>query len=102
MSGNRLALGSATLLAAVLMATPALAGHGHGGGHASGFGNAEKHGEGHPSGSSSWETHGNKHGEVRSLERANDVAGAHGEKGRTGAATHQSEHGHSHGDSGTE
>jgi hypothetical protein len=41
------------------VATPALAGHGHGSGNAFGFGNAEKHGGGHHFGTSG-KPHSNK------------------------------------------
>lgn len=101
MNTNRLALGSAAFLTLLLIATPALAGHGHGGGHAFGFGSMEKRGGEHHFGSLE-DTHGNKHGELRALDRANDVADLHGQKGRTGAAAHQSDHGHAHGDSDNE
>jgi hypothetical protein len=101
MSVNRLALGAAGILMLLGMATPALAGHGHGGGNAFGFGKAKKHGAGHHFGASG-KAHGNKHGQVRGLERANDVAGAHGQRGRTNAAGRQSENGSSHSDSDSE
>jgi hypothetical protein len=77
------------------VAAPALAGHGHGSGNAFGLGNAEKHGVGHHFGTSG-KPHSNKHGELRGLGRANDVAGSHGQQGRSNAAAHQSDHGSSH------
>jgi len=71
-------------------ATPVLAGHGHGGGNAFGFGDTAKHVGGHHSGTTG-KPHSNKHGKDRGLDRANDVAGEHGQQGRANATTHQSD-----------
>lgn len=76
-------------------ATPAFAGHGHGESNALAYGKSEEHGGGKHFGDSG-NTHSNKHGEYRGLERGNEVAGSHGEKGRGNAGVRQSEHG-SHG-----
>jgi hypothetical protein len=95
MSMNRLALAAAGISMLLWVATPALAGHGHGSGNAFASGNAEKHGLGHHFGTSG-KPHSNKHGALRGLDRANDVAGSHGQQGRTNAAAHQSEDGSSH------
>jgi hypothetical protein len=66
----------------------------HGGRHEFGFGRADKHGGGHHYGYSG-NSHGNKHGEYRGFERANEVAGPHGQRGRDNAAFRHSE-GHSY------
>ncbi len=94
MSVNRLALAAAGISMLLGVATPALAGHGHGSGNAFGFGNAEKHGGGHHFGTSG-KPHSNKHGELRGLRRADEAAGPHGQQGRTNAAARQSDKGSS-------
>ncbi len=99
----RLAAGAAGFLMLLSMAAaPALAGHGNGKDNAFGHGksgkhSSAKHGHGHHAGTwgNSDNAHSNKHGEERGLSRANDVAGAHGEKGRNNAAAHHSSHGDS-------
>ncbi len=101
MDVNKLALTAAGVSMLLWVATPVLAGHGHGGGNAFGFGNTEKHGGGHHSGTAG-KPHSNKHGETRGLERANDVAGPHGQQGRANATTHQSNTGSSDSDSDSE
>ncbi len=98
---NRFALAAAGISMLLWLATPAVAGHGHGGGNAFGLGKAEKHGGGHHFGTSG-KPHGNKHGQLRGLGRANEVAGPHGQQGRTNAAAHQSGDDSSHGDSDSE
>ncbi len=101
MNVNRLALAAAGILMLLWVAIPALAGHSDGSGNALGFGNAEKHDVGHHFGTSG-KPHSNKHGQLRGLGRANEVAGRHGRRGRTNAAAHQSDDGHSHRDSDSE
>jgi len=90
MCTNKLVLAAAGISMVLWMATPALAGHGHGGGNAFGIGNSEKHGGGHHFGTTG-KPHSNKHGKDRGLDRANDVAGEHGQQGRANATTHQSD-----------
>jgi len=90
MSANKLALAAAVLSMLLWVAAPVLAGNNHGGGNAFDFGNTEKHGGGHHFGTKG-KPHSNKHGKDRGLDRANDVAGEHGEQGRSNAATHQSD-----------
>jgi hypothetical protein len=90
MCANKLALAAAGVSMLLWAATPALAGHGHGGGNAFGFGDTAKHVGGSHSGAAG-KPHSNKHGKDRGLDRANDVAGEHGQQGRANAATHQSD-----------
>lgn len=112
MKVSKFALAAAGVSMLLWAATPALAGHGHGGGMSFGFGNAEKHGGGNPFGfgkaekhggghhvGNSGNPHGNKHGQLRGLERANEVADSHGQQGRDNAAAHRSEGGSSDGGS---
>ena len=89
MGANKLALAAAGVSMLLWVATPVLAGHGHGGGNAFGFGDA-KHVGGHHFGTAG-KPHSNKHGKDRGLDRANDVAGEHGQHGRANATTHQSD-----------
>ena len=88
MGANKLALLVAAVSTLLWVATPVLAAHGHSKGSAFGIGNTEKHGGGHHFGTTD-KPQSNKHGRDRGLDRANDVAGAHGQQGRTNAATHQ-------------
>lgn len=108
MKSGKLVAVAAGLSMVLWVATPALAGHGNGRGNAFGFGKSEKHGGGHAFGKAEkhggehkygdpLNQHGNKHGQYRGLERANEVAGAHGQEGRNDAAAHQSDSGSSHG-----
>jgi len=90
MSANKLALAAAGVSMLLWVATPVLAGHNHGGGNAFGFGNTERNGGGHHFGTTG-KPHSNKHGKDRGLDRANDVAGEHGQQGRANASTHQSD-----------
>ena len=79
-----------------LAALPALAGHGSNGkghGHGKGATEVEDSGGGHHHGGkghhhSSANSHSNKGGELQGLNRANEVAGPHGEEGRENAASH--------------
>lgn len=111
MRANRFVLVAAGLSMLLWTATPALAGHGHGGGNLFGLGDAEGHGGGHAFGfgrvekhggdrhfGNSDNPHGNKHGQLRGLERPNKVAGEHGKWGRNNAGAHHSEHDSSRGD----
>ena len=59
------------------------------------------HGGAHHFGSSG-DTHGNHTENFAGSSAPNNVAGFHGQRGRAGAAAHQSGHGHSHGDSDSE
>jgi len=90
MGANKLVLAAAGVSMLLWAATPVLAGHGHGGGNAFGFGDTAKHVGGHHSGTAG-KPHGNKHGKDRGLDRANDVAGEHVQQGRAKATTHQSD-----------
>ncbi len=89
MRTNRLVLAAAGVSMLLWMASPVLAGHGHGG-NSFGFGDTEKHGGGHLFGTTG-KPHSNKHGKDRGLDRANDVAGEHGQQGRANATTHKSD-----------
>jgi hypothetical protein len=111
MGVNKLGLAAAGISMLLWIATPVLAAHGHGGGNAFSFGSAEKHGGHHfktdkHSDGHHFETtdnpHSNKHGKDRGLDRANDVAGPHGQQGRANAATHQSNNGSPDSDSDSE
>jgi hypothetical protein len=90
MGANKLVLAAAWVSMLLWAATPVLAGHGHGGGNAFGLGDTAKHVGGHHSGTAG-KPHSNKHGKDRGLDRANDVAGEHGQQGRANATTHQSD-----------
>ena len=72
------------------VATAVLAGHGHGGGNAFGFGDTGKHISGQPS-AIAGKSHGNKHGKDSGLDRAYDVAVKQGQEGRANATTHQAD-----------
>jgi len=80
-----------------LAALPAFAGHGSNGkghGHGKGATEIEDSEGGHHHGGkghhhSSANSHSNKGGELHGLNRANEVAGPHGEEGRENAASHQ-------------
>jgi len=79
-----------------LAALPAFAGHGPNGkgdGQGKGATGVEDGGGGHHHGGkghhhSSANSHSNKGGELHGLNRANEVAGPHGEEGRENAASH--------------
>jgi hypothetical protein len=88
MSANKRTLLVAAVSTLLSVATPVLAAHGHSKGNAFGIGNTEKHSGAHHFGTAD-KPHSNKHGKDRGLDRANDVAGEHGQQGRTNAATHQ-------------
>ena len=90
MSTRNLALVSAGISMLLWVATPAVAGHRHDGGKALGFGSTVKHGSGHHFGTTG-KRQGNKQDKDRGLDRANDVAGEHGQQGRANAVTHQSD-----------
>ena len=90
MGASKLVLAAAGVSMLLWVATPVLAGHGHGGGNAFGFGDTAKHSGGHRFGTTG-KPHSNKHGKDRGLDRANDVAGEHGRQGRANATTHQSD-----------
>jgi hypothetical protein len=108
---NGLTLAAAVLSILAWIATPALAGHnplgqGHGHGHGAGFSAGGGHqqgagGSGHHKGVSD-SPHSNKGGALRGLNRANQVAGPHGEEGRENAAAHQPGGSSSDGDSDSE
>ena len=84
------------------MSTPAFAGHnslGQGHGHKAGIsGVFTEEGTGHHGGTKghghqhgAWDnTHSNKGGALHGLDRANQVAGSHGEEGRENASAHHS------------
>jgi hypothetical protein len=108
MRSNRTTLVAAALAMISWMSTPAFAGHnpshGHGHGHEAGtFGESTKgtshhngtksHGHKHGAGDN---THSNKGGTERGLDRANQVAGSHGEEGRENASAHHSDDTGSH------
>lgn len=103
---NRITFAAAALSMLSWMSTPALAGHnplGHGHGHSHVVGGAESYtkGGGHHHGAgghghhfeASDNLHSNKGGALRGLDRANEVAGSHGQAGRDNAFAHHSDHG---------
>ncbi len=101
MRSNRITLAAAALSMISWMSTPALAGHnplGHGHGHGAGISGGSTKGTGHHGGtkghghqlSAGDNTHSNKGGAQRGLDRANQVAGSHGEEGRENASAHHS------------
>jgi hypothetical protein len=109
---SKITFGAAAIAMMSWLATPAFAGHnasGDGHGHTSHNSGALTEGGGHKGGTkshghhshASHDTHGNKGGAERGLDRANDVAGSHGEEGRENAAAHHGDdhdgdHGSSH------
>src|SRR5579864_9558729 len=81
MGANKLVLAAAGISMLLWAATPVLAGHGHGGGNAFGFGDTAKHVGGHHSGTAG-KPHSNKHGKDRgSIARTMSLAnmGSRGE-----------------------
>ena len=107
---NRITLAAAILSMMSWVAIPTFAGGPNSFGHGHGFGSPHRHG--HGSGISGGLTgdashgsrapddpHSNKGGAQRGLDRANDVAGPHGEQGRGNAAEHQAASGPHDGDS---
>ena len=105
MSLNRITLAAAALSMLCWISTPAFAQHNHGHGHGHKGKVTKTHTKGHHHGGSGHggdlegteETGGNPHsnkgGELRGLNRANDVAGPHGELGRENALSHHGDHG---------
>jgi hypothetical protein len=99
---NKITIGAAALSMVSWMATPVFAGHnpmGHGNGHGHevGISGVSTRGTGHHGGTkghghldASDNTHGNKGGTLRGLDRADQVAGSHGEEGRENASAHHS------------
>jgi len=90
MSANKLALTAAAVSTLLWMATPVMAGHSHGKGNAFGLADAGKRSGGHHFGTTG-KPHSNKHGKDRGLDRADDVAGEHGQQGRANADRHQAD-----------
>ncbi|MGH7914223.1 MAG: hypothetical protein ACREPW_06190 [Candidatus Binataceae bacterium] len=106
MSFNKITLAAAALSMMSWMATPVFAGHNpldHGHGHKAEISGTSTKGTSHHRGtkghgnplSASDNTHSNKDGATRGLDRANQVAGSHGEKGRENASAHHSNDGDS-------
>jgi hypothetical protein len=105
---NKITFAAGAIAMMSWMSTPAFAGHnasGHGHSNKWGISDAFTESGGHKGGGTkshghhshaSHSTHGNKGGATRGLDRANDVAGSHGEEGRENASTH---HGDDHGSS---
>jgi len=100
---NKIPLAAAALSMMSWMSTPVFAGHnslGHANGHGHKVGTSEvsTEGTGHHGGTkghghhhdASDNTHSNKGGALRGLDRANQVAGSHGEDGRDNASAHHS------------
>jgi hypothetical protein len=109
---NKITFAAAAIAMMSWMSTPAFAGHknqasGHGHGHKGDISDTFTEGGGHKGGKghghhshASHSTHGNKGGETRGLDRANEVAGSHGEEGRENASAHHGDdHGGDHGSS---
>jgi hypothetical protein len=90
MGANKRALTAAVVWMLLSMATPVQAGHSHGRRNAFGLSDKGKRDVGIIS-ETTGKPHSNKHGKDRGLDRANDVAGEHGQQGRANAATHQSD-----------
>jgi hypothetical protein len=90
MGANKLVLTAAAVSMLLWMATPVMAGHGHGKGNAFGLADAGKRSGGHHFGTTD-KPHSNKHGKDRGLDRADDVAGEHGQQGRANADIHQAD-----------
>ena len=101
MRSSRITLAAAALSMISWMSTPALAGHnplghGHSHGHKAGISGGSTEGTGHHGGTKGHghqlgagdNTHSNKGGELNGLDRANQVAGPHGEAGRENASGH--------------
>jgi len=109
MRSSGITLAAAALSMISWMSTPALAGHnplGHGHGHKAGISGVSTGSTGHHGGtkghghqlSAGENAHGNKGGELKGLDRANQVAGPNGEEGRENASGHHSnDAGSSHG-----
>ena len=90
MGANKLALTAGAVSMFLWMAPPVMAGHGQGKGNAFGLADAGKHSGGHHFGTTG-KPHSNKHGKDRGLDRADDVAGEHGQQGRANADRHQAD-----------
>ena len=100
---NKITIGAAALSVMSWMSTPVFAGHnpmghGNGHGHAAGISGVSTAGTGHHGGTKGHGHHvdgsdhpyGNKGGAMRGLDRADQVAGSHGEEGRENASAHHS------------
>jgi hypothetical protein len=99
---NRITLAVALLSMLSWTSTSAFAGHkppGYGHGHKAGIteastGGIGRHGGGHGKHVGAFRS--NKGGALRGVDRANQVAGSHGEEGRENASAHHSNAGSSH------
>jgi hypothetical protein len=86
MRSSKITFVAAVLASIAWLSAPAFAGH-NTSTHVHGHGGTKSHGHKHGAEDN---THSNKGGAQRGLDRANQVAGSHGEEGRENASAHHS------------